>query len=71
MERIRELQRRLATELDDHPVKRARILFHAQNLEDMLQRQRFEIETVGCIVVGRDRLGVAVDHDGLIAHAGQ
>ena len=33
----------------------------------VLERQRLEIEPVGNVVVGRDRLGIAVDHDGLEA----
>ncbi len=33
--------------------------------------QRFEVEPVRGVVVGADRFGVAVDHDGFIARIGQ
>src|SRR5712675_659407 len=58
-----ELQRRLTAELDDHAVG----FFLVDDLEDVLQRKRLEIEAVGGIVVGRDRFRVAVDHDRLEA----
>ena len=71
-ERVRELQRRLAAERDDHargrsppPCRRvARALAH---VEHVLVGERFEEEAVARVVVGRDRLGVAVDHHGLVA----
>ena len=34
----------------------------------VLPEYRLEIQLIGHIEVGRDRLGVAVDHDGLVAH---
>src|SRR3546814_3559311 len=37
----------------------------------VLGGQRLEIEAVGGVVVGRDRLRVAVDHDGLVAGVAQ
>ena len=52
------LQRRLAAELDDHALG----LLDLDDAEDVLERQRLEVEAVGGVVVGRDRLGVAVDH---------
>ena len=39
----------------------------SRSSEHLLRRQRFEVEPVGRVVVGRDRLGVAVDHHGLVA----
>ena len=33
----------------------------------MLKRQRLKIQAIRGVVVGRDRLGVAVDHDRLVA----
>ena len=68
---VGELQRRLAAELDDDAVQRAVLLLDAEDLEDVLEGQRLEVEAVGGVVVGGDGLGVAVDHDGLVAGLGQ
>jgi hypothetical protein len=56
-----ELERRLAAVLHDH----AERLFDVHDFHDVLERERLEVEAVGGVVVGRDRLRVAVDHDGL------
>ena len=40
------------------------MLIHRQHV---LQRQRLEVQTVAGVVVGGDGLGIAVDHDGLVA----
>ena len=53
-----ELERRLAAELDDHALG----LLDLADAEHVLERQRLEVEAVGRVVVGRDGLGVAVDH---------
>ena len=58
LERARQLQRRLAAELDDHALG----LLLLADREHVLGRQRLEVEAVGGVVVGRDRLRVAVDH---------
>ena len=58
---------RLATELHDHADQVPPLLLGVHHLEDVLEGQRFEVEPVGRVVVGRDSLGVAVDHDGLVA----
>ena len=58
LDRARQLERRLAAELDDHALG-ALDLEHG---EDVLGGQRLEVEAVGGVVVGRDRLRVAVDH---------
>ena len=71
LERRGELQRRLAAELDDDAVERALRLLDADDLEHVLGGQRLEIEPVGGVVVGRDGLGIAVDHDRLVARVGQ
>ena len=63
LERARELQRRLAAELHEDPVGPL-VVEHGR---DVLEGQRLEVEAVRGVVVGRDRLGVAVDHDGLEA----
>ena len=58
-QRHRQLERRLSAELDDD----AERLLLLHDVEDVFQGQRLEVQTVGGVVVGRDRLGVAVDHD--------
>jgi hypothetical protein len=47
------------------------LAFGVVDLQHVLQRQRLEVEPIGGVVVGRDRLGVAVDHDGLVARLAQ
>ena len=42
-------------------------LFLVDDLQHVFQRQRLEVQAVGGVVVGRHGLGVAVDHDGLVA----
>src|ERR1043166_7214835 len=37
------------------------------NRPHIFKGQRLEVEAVGGVVVGRDRLRIAVDHDGLVA----
>ena len=64
-----ELQRRLPAELDDHAEQLALLLLAPEDLEHVLGGQRLEIEPVGGVVVGRDRLRVAIDHDRLEARA--
>ena len=59
----RQLQRGLAAVLHDH----AERLFLVDDFQHVFQRQRFKIQAVGGIVVGRHGLGIAVDHDGFIA----
>jgi hypothetical protein len=71
VQRVGELQRRLAAELHDHAVQRAVLLLDAQDFHHVFEGQRLEIEPVGGVVVGRDGLGVAVDHDGLVARVAQ
>ena len=68
--RVRELQRRLAAELDDDAQRPALALL-GDHVEHVLGRQRLEIEAVGGVVVGGDGLGVAVDHDRLEADFAQ
>ncbi len=68
---LASFERRLAAELDDDAVQRAVLLLDAEDFEDVLEGQRLEVEAVGGVVVGRDGLGVAVDHDRLVAGLGQ
>ena len=42
-------------------------LLQLDDLHDVLERQRLEIQAVGGVVVGGDRLRIAVDHDRLVA----
>ena len=58
----RELERRLAAELHDHAVGPLALARYCQHV---LERQRLEVQLVRRVVVGGDRLRVAVDHDGL------
>ena len=70
-QRVREFQRGLAAELNDNAVEGAVVLFHAKDFHHVFKGQRFEIQTVRGVVVGRHGLGVAVDHDGLVTLIGQ
>jgi hypothetical protein len=54
-----EVERGLAAELDDDAVG----LFVVADVEDVLEGERLEEEFVGGVVVGRDGLGVRVDHE--------
>ena len=63
LDRSRELQRRLAAELDHDPFG----LLALADGEHRLDVERLEVEPVGGVVVGRDRLRVAVDHHRLVA----
>ena len=47
------------------PTSSPRLRLGVDDLEHVLERQRLEVEPVAGVVVGRDRLGVAVDHDRL------
>ena len=68
---MRQLERRLAAELHDHALEGTRLLLGADNFQHILGSQRLEIKPVGGVVVGRDGLRVAVDHDGLVAGLGE
>ena len=58
-----ELQRCLPAERDDDPVR----LLGGDHVEHVLARERLEVQPVARVVVGRHRLGVAVDHHRLVA----
>ena len=53
------------------PSTRAAALLDPHDLDHVLGGQRLEIEPVGGVVIGRDGLGVAVDHDRLDAGLAQ
>ncbi len=65
-QRCRQLQRRLAAELDDDAQNLALALLDANQLDDGFGGQRLEIQAVRGVVVGRYGFRVAVDHDGLL-----
>ena len=67
LQRLGELERRLPAELHDDAVQRAVGALGVDDLQHVFRRQRLEIEPVGGVVVGRHRLRIAVDHDGLVA----
>ena len=67
LQRHRQLQRRLAAELDDDSDG----FLDGDDLQHVLQGEGLEVEPVGGVVVGGDGLGVAVDHDRLEPVLGQ
>ena len=71
LQRLGELERRLAAELHDDPVQGAVAALGVDDLEHVLGGQRLEIEPVRGVVVGRHGLRIAVDHDGLEAGLAQ
>ena len=58
-----QLQRRLAAVLDDQPLG----VFLVDDLQYVFQSQWLEVQAIRGIVVRGNRLGIAVDHDGLVA----
>ena len=62
-----QLERRLPAERHDHPVRP----LGGEHVEHVLLRQRLEVQPVGRVVVGRHRLGIAVDHHRLEAGLAQ
>ena len=66
-ERFGELQRRLAAELHDHAVQGAAAALDIDDLEHVFGGERFEIQAIRGVVIGRHRFRIAIDHDGLVA----
>ena len=62
LEIARELERCLSTELHDHADR----FFDGDDFQYILQRQRFEVQPIRGIVVGRHSLRIAIDHDRFI-----
>ena len=60
----RQVQRRLSAELHNHAIG----LFGVANVQHVFERERLEVEAVAGIVIGGNRLGIAVDHDRFDAH---
>ena len=69
--RVRQTQRGLPAQLHDDAGDRAGGLLGCDDLEDVLEGERLEVEPVGGVVVGGDGLGVAVDHHRLEPRVGQ
>ena len=63
LEHARQLKRSLAAERHHDAVGSLNI----DNVHDVLVGERLKVQAVGRVVVGRDGLGIAVDHDGLEA----
>ena len=63
LQRQRQIQRRLSAELHDDAGR----LLGVDDVHHFFERERLEVEAVAGVVVGRDRLGIAVDHDRLDA----
>ncbi|MNV06527.1 hypothetical protein D3C71_969090 [compost metagenome] len=68
---VGQLQRGLAAELHHDADQVAFRALDVDQLQHVLARQGLEVEAVGGVVVGRDGLGVAVDHDRLDADVGE
>ena len=66
-ETLGQLERRLPAQLNHHPVR----LLQGHDLQHVLQGDRLEVESVRDVVIGTDRLRVAVDHDRLPARLPQ
>ena len=67
LEHARQLKRSLAAERHHDAVGALDI----DNVHDVLVGERLKVQTVGRVIVGRDGLGIAVDHDGLKAASRQ
>ena len=63
LELARQLERRLTSELDDDALRPLALA----DREHLLHAKGLEVEPVGGVVVGRDGLGVAVDHYRFVA----
>ena len=70
-DRARELERGLAAELHDHALQRSLFALLGENREHVLRGQRLEIEAIRRVVIRRDRLRIAIDHDRLVARLAQ
>ena len=67
LEARRQVDGGLAAQRDDDP----RRPLDLDDVHDVLEGERLEVQAVGRVVVGRDGLGVAVDHDRLEAQVAQ
>ncbi|KAI3479544.1 hypothetical protein L1887_58356 [Cichorium endivia] len=67
LEGQRDVVGRLATHRDDHTGRLLRVV----DVEHSLERDVLKVQTVGLVIVGRNGLGVVVDHDRLEAALSQ
>ncbi|OQA40045.1 MAG: hypothetical protein BWY49_01138 [Candidatus Omnitrophica bacterium ADurb.Bin314] len=63
LELLSDVERCLPSELDDDAFR----FFLLIDGQHVLDRKRFKIELVGRVIIGRDRFGIAVDHDRFVA----
>src|SRR5205823_5682347 len=61
-----EIQWGLSAELDDHTDRCSSLGLVLIDSQHVFKSQRFKVEPVAGVVVGRYRLRVAIDHDGFI-----
>ena len=71
LKRQRELERRLPAELDEARHFSAGRAFRLDHRHHVFEGQRLEVQTIGRVVIRRDRLGIAVDHHRLEAFVAQ
>ncbi len=71
LELVRQLQWGLTAEAHDDTANLTRLLQPFADVQHVFVRQRFEEQAVARVVVGRDRLGVAVDHHRLVTRVAQ
>ena len=71
LERLGQAERGLPAELHDDAGDRAGEALGVHHLEHVLEGERLEVEPAARVVVGRDRLGVAVDHHRVVAGVAQ
>ena len=69
--RQREVERRLSAELHDHADWGSACGFMLVDREHVFEGERLEVEAVAGVVVGGDGLGIAIDHDRLVAVVAQ
>ena len=67
LERERKVQRRLPAELHDDADWRSSGSFMLADGKHIFERERLKVKAIAGVVVGRNRLRIAVDHDGFVA----
>ena len=63
MQFIGNAKRRLTSQLNHHSEKIALLALQVNDVHHVFGGERFEIETVGGVVIGAHGFGVAVDHN--------
>ena len=62
-----QVQRSLPAKLHNHSDLRARLRLMVVDREHVFKRQWLKVEPIARVVVRRDRLGIAIHHDGFVA----